>query len=134
MYKNVTTKNICELAVNNNIKVFKSRSILLLGIILSILSMLILYSQFNMNFTSYIILDYILNITILSVIYISITATLMQIYLNKIHKFINLNIEILLHKVNTDNLGEAYKESIKEKISDEDLLTFLQNFKSKKSN
>ena len=127
----MTPRNICEFLINNNTKIFKSRKILLTGVLSSIAIMFALYTNFNMSLNSNFIIDLFLNTMLLSILYIVLTSLMMHLYLKRVRMFILMNSSILLFKVKMDTLEEAYIQSLKAKIKDEQLLSYLQNFSKK---
>lgn len=126
--KNLKTRDIVEFLLYNNIINIKSKKVLVVGVISTLIVEYILYKNFSMIFSSYILIDYLLNIGVFILFYAIITSVLMHVYILQVEKFIELNIDILLRDVNLDTLEVAYKKALEEKIDDENLLKYLQNF------
>ena len=127
--KDLTTTDVCEFLVYNNIENIKSGKIIVIGLLLTLGISYILFNNTSMHFSDNVVIDYMINISIFIVIYITTSAIIMHIHILKIEKFILINIDILLFEVNLDNLDEAYKKAKQEQVVDEKLLYYLQNYK-----
>lgn len=126
--ENLKTRDVVEFLLYNNIINIKSKKVLIAGVISTLIVEFILYKNFSMVFSSYILIDYILNMGVFILSYAIITSVLMHLYILQVEKFIELNIDILLRDVNLDTLDISYKKALEEKIDDENLLKYLQNY------
>ncbi len=123
---NLTTRVVCELYINNNISIVKDKNINIASFILSALSLFFMYSNFNMNLNDNLIVDIMLNVTVLYSIYFSINTVIMNFYIKGLVKYIHLNLPVLLHNVDINRLDRTYSKSLEKGIEDNQLLSFLQ--------
>ena len=130
MKDTLSTKAICELIINQNLKYIKSNKIMYAGYILTIVLFTYLYSSelISVELHSNMMLDYILNLFIMAISYLAITSIIMYIYINAPTNFIYNNINSLLPGVQMKYLDDAYFDSIEKNIKDDQLLNYLQKY------
>lgn len=129
----LSTKDVCELLVFNNYKVLNIRKLLALGALVSIGAFVLFYTFFDMHFSSNLVVDYTINICLFLITYLLSTSVMLFMYIKRVYIFIELNIDILLFNVELENLEAAYKEALKQNITNNKLLTFLQSQSNKKN-
>ena len=128
LYRNInlSTRQICEFLINNNLKVIKTRKFIYIGIIITLGLFYGLYSNYNMSFTNYILIDYILNVLLFIFTYVLSTVTITHIYLEGLKRYIIKNIDLFLPNINKKILSTQYVKSVKLDIKDDELLKYLQ--------
>lgn len=128
----INTRDIVEFLIYNNIENIKSKKVIYVSILFTLVSEYILFNMFDMIFSSVVFLDYFINVSIFLMLYGFCASILMHLHILKVEKFIILNIDILLKDVDLNTLQDAYENSLNDKIKDEHLLEYLQNYKYKK--
>lgn len=131
MYNHLTTRDICEYLVRDNIQNIRSKII----VRFSYLSTFIIYGILYMNgllFQSqYLFLYMLINILTVLLIFVSIQLPIMTFYLNYLKRHVLKNWNRFFEGVDPQGFADAYYKSLKHNIKDQNLLEFLKKYSNK---
>lgn len=129
MIKDMTTREICEIVVENNLSSISTKLFSIQAYIILVFSYYVILTIDNTFFTLYklVTVDYLLNVIVFISFHFLLTTAIAYFKINSMINFINKNLSIFLPKVDATKLDTLYKRAKYIGISDEKLLKYLQN-------